>query len=153
MQTRFFLGHVVCQTPGGSSYPGLWIYTMELTQELIGPEPKAIIEPVKEDSLHEEPFPRLVDSRLFPGLIYDKFQAVVIYNGKVKKLPPTIHRTLYFFESLSGFAERSLYLESCWPEKGTRSAAWNAIYATNKFLADLEISRVITCEKDVITVE
>ena len=153
MQTRFFLGHVIGQSTGGHDYPGLWIYTMELVQELSGPEPKAIIEPVKADYAQEEPFPRLVDSRLFPGLIYDKFQAVVIYNGKVKKIPPTIHRTLYFFESMAGFADRSLYLESCWPEKGTRSAAWNAIYATNKFLSDLDISMVITCDKDVIAVE
>ena len=152
MQTRFFLGHVICQTPGGSSYPGLWIYTMELTQELVGPEPKEFFEPIITDSVQEDPFPRLVDSRLFPGLIYDKFQGVAIYHGSSKKIPPVIHRTLYFFESMDGHADYALYLESCWPENGTKSAGWNAIHATNKFLKELEISRVISIENDVVHV-
>jgi len=126
---------------------------MELVKELIGPDPPVVIEPVNTVFEPEEQFSRLIDSRIFPGLIYDMFQTVGIHENQSKGISPSVFWTLYFLENQSGFADRALFLESCWSKETRPSTCWNAIYAANKFLGDIGISRVITCGNDALQVE
>ena len=157
MSNKIFIGRILNQTLLDDEYPNHSIIVVEVAKMLTGAWPLAtssvVITPPKIALDHDDQFPRLVNSVIFPNLIYDMFQMVGTYDGRSQKIPPVVCRTLYFLENFSGFAEFDLFLQSCWPKKGSLSAGWNAISSANKYLESIGISRVITCENGEICTE
>ena len=122
MSTEIVIAAIIGQTTAGDLYPGCQVLTLDVRAKLSGetqqtPPPASGSTPPVTPSVASEPeeaFSGLVDSRLFPGLIYNLFQGTAIYEDKIEQIPSGAFRLLWFLENTCGNATKADAMAACW---------------------------------------
>ena len=161
MSTEIVIAAIIGQTTAGDLYPGCQVLTLDVRAKLSGetqqtPPPASGSTPPVTPSVASEPeeaFPGLVDSRLFPGLIYNVFQGTAIYEDKTGQIPPGAFRLLWFLESVCGNATKGDVMAACWVESGSDSALRHTIDSVNKALGQIGLASVVAVSGKNIGIE
>ena len=160
MSTEIVIGKIVGQTTAGDLYPGCQIFTLEIFAKVSAPEQTQQSPPVAPEPLAsppvvsepEEAFPWLIDSRLFPGVIYNLCQGTATYESDPVPIPSGVFRLLWYLERHGGVSAKEDAKAACWSKDGTESALKHAIDRTNVFVIKLGLSAEITDSNGIIRV-